>query len=323
MKKIKILAFLMLGVLSMTSCIDDDNDELTGNQNLGGTITVNNLLISYVVGNQGPYNASISLYQGSVPTTSVDVYKRFLTASGDETESIFFKTLNITNTGATEFATEEFDFTYSELIDGLILNGAPLPTNDAGLTIGDAFILSYKSNLASGTVHALPDNSSYNTKIAVGTRLAGIYTVQQGWYIHPSTAPGLAGDYSNAYDRVIESVALEADYTVYKSTTMGWGPAGGWDDPACNFFYFNVANNPSPDGTFAVTIPEFYDGVEQTLWCSDPIADCIRTPGNIPDVSCDNYVELDDTNENDIIRISYGYIRSSGTRQFDEILVKQ
>ncbi|OIQ28106.1 MAG: hypothetical protein BM564_10290 [Bacteroidetes bacterium MedPE-SWsnd-G2] len=315
----------MIGILSLASCVSDDNDELTGNANEGGLINVNNLLISYVVGNQGPYNASISLYQGNVTTQSVDIYKRFVTSAGDATEDIYFKTLDITNTSTSEFSTEEFDFTYSELIEGLTLNGSPLPTNDAGLTIGDAFILSYRSNLTNGVVHNLPNNGSYTSKVAVGTRLAGTYTIQQGWYIHPSTAPGLAGDYSEAYERVIESVALQDEYTVYKSTTMGWGSAGGWDDPACNFFYFNVNNAPEADGSYLITIPEFYNGVEQTLWCSDPIADCIRTPGNLPDVSCSNYVILDDAsgNENDVINISYGYIRSSGTRQFDEILVKQ
>ena len=120
----------------------------------------------------------------------------------------------------------------------------------------------------------------------------------------------------------IESVALESEYAVYKSTTMGGGPYFGWDDPNCNFFYFYVNNDPESDGTYAITIPENYDGVEQTLWCSDPIADCLRTPANLPNVDCNNYVILND-NGNDEIYISYGYIRSSGTRQFDEILIKQ
>jgi hypothetical protein len=323
MKTIKYFLIALFSLTLATSCTEDDNDALTGNRNEGGVIKTNNLLVPYVVGEQGPYEASFTITQGNVTTANVDIYKRFVSADGSASEDVFFKTIDISTTTPGATVTESFSFTYSDLAEGITFNGASLPASDTGLTIGDAFILTYRSNLSNGDVHRLPNTGSYNTKVAVGTRLAGTYTIQQGWYIHPSTAPGLAGDYSGAYDRVIESVALTDDYTVYKSTTMGWGPAGGWDDPECNFFYFNVSNTPEADGvTYAITIPETYEGVKQTLWCSDDIATCSRTPGNIPDTSC-TMKAVFNADGHDEIYISYGYIRSSGTRQFDEILIKQ
>ena len=105
---------------------------------------------------------------------------------------------------------------------------------------------------------------------------------------------------------------------------MGWGPAGNWDDPAdMNFFYFYVNNTAESDGSYKITIPNIYDNDPQLLWTTDPIAECINTVANLPDVSCTNSVVLDNINGEDVINISYGYTRSSGTRQFDEILIKQ
>lgn len=316
MKTFKIFAIIIAAIsLTFFSCELDraDYDETSADASTGGLMDITTRLIPYVVGNQGPYEVNFFNPPASVTTTKLDIYKQFIRKSDGALSNIaLLKSVDVTE------GVNSFTFEYGDLVDGLSVDGEPLPTSDSGMKIADAFVLSYVSHTSEGNAHNLVPV----TNIAVGTRLAGSYDIAQGWYIHPSTAPDLAGDYTGAYVRIIESESQEADYAVYKSTTMGWGPAGGWEDPECNFFYFYVDNEPNVDGFYNVTIPKEFNGAMQTLWCSDELANCIDNPSNLPDVSCNNYVELKEDGH-DVIHISYGYIRDSGTRQFDEILVKQ
>ncbi len=50
MKKIKYLLLTLFALVTIIACVDNDNDELTGNATVGGYVSVNNPLISYVVG---------------------------------------------------------------------------------------------------------------------------------------------------------------------------------------------------------------------------------------------------------------------------------
>jgi hypothetical protein len=316
MKTIKTISILFLSLITFLACNDEDLnvDNHDGKLVEGGLIRNDSQLVNYVVGSDGTYTFNALVYQGAVKTTSVDIMVKF-TNKTSSTNEVLLTTIpvNFDTTNSISFST-----TYEQLISGLLLDGQPMSSSDTELKIANFWTLTFVSHTNEGNAHINPIVS----KLAVSTRLAGNYTVTRGWYIHPTTAPGLAGDYSGAYTRIIESVDLISEYAVYKSTSMGWGPAGGWFDPNCNFFYFYVMNAASPDGSFEIVIPKEYNGVAQTLWCSDELANCIDNPNNIPDVSCNTRAVLS-TDGHDVLHLSYGYIRSSGTRQFDEILTKQ
>ena len=98
MKNLKFLVLSVLTVFALTSCVDDDNDELTGGAITGGLVNVKNPLITYVVGSGNTYSASGSVYQGNVQVESVDIYKSFTTVDGDSSDEVFFTTVTVPNT---------------------------------------------------------------------------------------------------------------------------------------------------------------------------------------------------------------------------------
>ena len=78
MKTLKKLILTLFVSTMIFSCIDDDNDELTGNAALGGLVDVGNPLISYVVGSGNTYSAAGAVFQANVQTTEVPWYLWFV-----------------------------------------------------------------------------------------------------------------------------------------------------------------------------------------------------------------------------------------------------
>ena len=116
MKNLKIFLTLILALSFVTSCIDEDNDELTGDAITGGLLTLNNTAIGYVVGNGATYTATGSVYQGSVQTEKVEVYKSFTSsASGETSNETLYDTVNITETTLGANGTFSTSFNYEDL----------------------------------------------------------------------------------------------------------------------------------------------------------------------------------------------------------------
>ncbi len=301
MKKISIILLLLATVFTFNAC-EDIQDIATENAVTGGLVEVLTPLYNFIPdnGDDQSFGASIKVFQGDVKTQTIEVYNKYVTSDEDGNEVVSNERL-VKSFDISENATSILDFTVTppELREGLTLNGASL--DDVVPDIGDYWELSYRSKTSEGKDHL----NVGTTKIAVSSRFAGLYNIVQGWYIHPSTAPGLAADYSGEYLRVIESVTI----TTYRMTAIGPWP----NDP--NVFYFEINDD------YTITIPKEYNGDLQTVWDGDELATCPANASNLPDVSCVNTAELVDNGE-DIISISYGYIRDTGTRQFDDILVK-
>lgn len=305
MKKIKILAFLMLGLLSVTSCIDDDNDELTGNQNVGGLVTLNDASIGYVVGNDGTYTASGTIYQGTVQTTSVSVYKSFTSSvTGSTSNEVLLTTIPVTNTTVGSTVTFQFSFTYEDLISGLTLDGAPLPTNDGELNIGDAWTLRYVATTSTGQEHI----NRNTTKVSVGTRFAGKYRTIAAEYYRIGVLTFTTADWPAV--TLIESV----DASTYRVVEY-FGPAAF----SGNTWYFQIDENDII--SYPANTPE---GDPQT-GNGQPFISCATDSGLFPPVPCGsntNYVERDDVNGADKLYMSYGYNAPSGPRVFYHVLEK-
>ena len=303
MKKIKYLILSLLVVSVLVSCTDEFSDELTGNAKEGGLVGVNNLLISYVVASGATYYATGSVYQGDIQTGSVDIYKTFTdNVSGEVSNKVLLTSIDITDTTIGTTANFEFSFTYEQLIEGITIGGGPLPPEDGGLNIGDFWSLTYESHTSQGNDHP---NAAF-TKVAVGTRYAGIYTVTESSYWNSG---GHNGDW-NGTDRIIESV----DATIYRHVGLAF-----WDD---NEYFFTVDS----DTNYITISPENLDGTA-TLLNDSPIMTCEGAGGPFESIPCDASTSTavpDDINGKDVLKLTTGYFRGTGaTREFFENLVKQ
>lgn len=303
MKKMKYLIVMLLSFTALVSCIDDDNDELTGGAAIGGLVTIDTPSVGYVVGNDGTYTASGSVYQGNAQTTSISVYKTFNnSATGASSNEELFFTLPISNTTVGQSGNFSFDFTYEDLIEGLTIDGAPLSTNDADLNIGDFWELKYVSTTSNGDVNA---NGS-TTKVSVGTRFAGTYNViaHEYWRIGV-----LRDDVPWPAQMLIESV----DATTYRVVEY-FGAFPG------NEYYFEI------DALDKITYPaETPDGEGQT-GNGQPLTTCELNAADLTNVPCgdlSNFVVRDDVEGKDQLHMTFGYFTAgSGAREFYQVLEK-
>ncbi len=303
MKNIKLYSLALLVLFGLFSC-EEDSDVLTGDAKTGGLL--NNIpgLLAYVVGNGNDfeYNGSFTVYQGDVKTTQVSIYKSFENASGVSNE-VLLKTIDIPTSPQNQVV--NFTVTYNELIAGLTLNGAPLPSSDSLLEIGDAWILKYVSKTSNGDMNS---NRS-TTKVSVGTRFAGTYKVIQGEYWRIGVyRPDVAWV---GQTRVIESV---------NSTTYRFLGFAGPFAAATNTHYFTI------DGSDVVRTPLLYNGTAQLL-NGFGVINCENTPTDIVNacgfVGLQNTVVRDDVTGKDRIYRTYGYYTTgSGPREIYEVLEK-
>lgn len=174
MKKIKILSLLALLGLGIFSCTDAP-DELTGNKNVGGLITVKTTNLVYDTQNSTSllYNVGLNAFQANVKVLSVDVYKQFTDINGNKSEKKFLK--NVPFSPVNQNDNVSFSFNYLDLVDGLSVSGVPLPTDDALINIGDKWTLSYVAKTSVGT-----DNENVGTTNIVAacvSDLGGVYNV--------------------------------------------------------------------------------------------------------------------------------------------------
>jgi len=297
MKNLKLLlSLLVLAALSFNSCTDSIDDLVTEDVAVGGLVDVNSQLINYVIGTPEGYEVSLTIPQGEVKTQSIDVYKSFTGLEGNSNR-VLLKNIPVE---ATITAIQTFTISFGELIDGLAVNDTPLSSDDTSYNIGDFWTLEYEAKTSEGNT-ALNRNT---TKVSVATRLAGIYSIVVGEYIHPSTAPDVTSNYAGQ-TRIIESV--NPDTYLFKEI-------GPWTDQG-NQFYFKVTEDNQ------VVVLKEWDGATQLIWGADELANCADNPNELSAARCVNTAELVESEE-DVITVSYGYIRTSGTRQFNEVLVK-
>lgn len=304
MKDFKFLILTLLFSTFFLSCVDDNNDELTGDAITGGLVNVNNPLISYVVGSGNTYVATGSVNQGDVKTTAVEIYNTFTNSvTGERSNRVLLLTIPISNTTAGEVAEFEVSFDYNQLIANLTVTGNPLPDNDSDLNIGDFWNLEYVSKTSTGNSNV---NSSV-TKVAVGTRYAGVYTVEDSEYWNSGS---LIGGNWTGDDRIIESV----NATVYRHVGLAF-----WDD---NEFFFTVNN----DTGYITVLPEDLEG-NGVLLNGSPIMTCEGAGGNFEMIMCNATTSVatpDNVDGKDQLEFTVGYFRGVGsTREFYEKLVRK
>lgn len=301
MKKF-IYLFLALATLGAISCTDDNEDTLTGSENIGGYITVKNALVGYVVGNGNDteYSASISAFQSYEKVVTVSVYNQFFNTSGDASNKVLLKTIQLPASEQYEEAT--FTFTYNELIAGLSINGSALPTDDGQLEIGDYWSLSYETLTESGKTLGIPKQ----TKVSVGTRFSGTYACVDGAYYRLGVLTYTGSDWPS--ETVIESV----DAVTYKVNEY-FGPFDG------NEFYFVINSDDT------ISYPDNTPSGSAQLGNGQPMITCENSPSDMTNVPCSsaNFVIRDDVDGKDQLVMAFGYYTTgSGPREFYQVLEK-
>lgn len=309
MKTIKnILCFTLLAVLFTACDINDrEYDDVLEVDRTGGSLTLDKTLIGYVVGNDATYTASGSVYQGNVTTQTIDVYNSFTSATtGSTSNEVLLATLTVDNLASGSNALFSTDFTYEQLIAGLELDGAALPSSDGELTIGDFWNLRYVSKTSLGD-----ENTNYRTtKVSVGTRYSGTYRPVAGEYYRIGVLTYELADWETfCPETVIESV----DATTYRVLEY-FGPFGG------NEWYFQI------NGDGSITYPENTPAGDAQTGNSQPFITCQSSPADMTNVPCgpgSNVVIRDDVNGADQLVMTFGYFTAgSGSREFYQILEK-
>ena len=305
MKHIKYIVLLICSVSTLISCIDDDNDELTGDAKTGGLISLNNAAIGYVIASESTYTASGNIFQGTVQTTTVDVYKSFTDAvTGKTSEEVFLTSIPVTTTEVGKNATFEFSFTYEDLIEGLTLDGNPLPSSDSGLNIGDSWSLRYAAKTSDGDLSF----NSNTTKVSVGTRFAGIYRTIDASYYRIGVLTSTTSDWPE--EIIIESV----DADTYRVVNY----FGNFDG---NEWYFKI-----DEATGKISYPDETPSGDAQLGNGQPFISCASSPNDMTNVPCGDVtdrIELDEVNGADKLYMSFGYFTSgSGPREFYQVLEK-
>ena len=298
---IKIFSLIFLSSVVLYSCNDADLDvvDSAAGYSEGGLIRNDTRSANYVIGSGQSYTFDMLIAQGAIKTTSVNIMKTFTTATGLTSNTILLKNVEVTNSDSDFFS---YSTTYEELIQGLEINGEPLPENDSDLAIADYWTLAYVAVTSEGKEHY----NGATSKLAVSTRLAGIYTVANSTYVRIDVDNGPF----NGTQRTIESVANEPDFATYYATDIG-----EWEE-ATSFYWFYVSNTASADGSYAITIPKTWNGTEQLLWGEYIIALCEENM--LPLMPCTNYARIEDDGKDELF-LNYGYtVVDSGVRQFYE-----
>jgi len=310
MKKYNIYITVFALAFVLLSC-NESEDLVTEGAIAGGKIDVSSVSNSYVVGNTGPYTMEFFINQNSsVQIESIDIYKSFTGTdlfkdSEDEDSVVAYasnevkdRTITISNPG-NHFIT--VDYMYDEMIADLEAKGAPLPTEDGGLRIGDKFSFRIEAHLSDGrTVQ-----QSYSVAYTVSTRYAGNYKAIEAAYYRIGVLTYVTSDWP---ELTIESV----DATTYKMLEY-IGPFNG------NEWYFQII-----DGV--ISYPETTPAGAAQVLNDQPLITCESNPGDMTNVPCggsSNFVVNDDVDGKDKLYMSVGYYTAgSGSREFYQVLEK-
>tara|TARA_R110001583_G_scaffold34847_5_gene116620 strand:+ start:6681 stop:7625 length:945 start_codon:yes stop_codon:yes gene_type:complete len=311
MKTIKTISILFLSLITFIACNDADLnvDNADGNLSGGGLLDVKNTSINYVVGNPGPYTANIRVFQGAAKTTSIRIAKTFYSSKlvynaeteKDDKVTIVsntidnFKTITLSDTDQNSMVSYSFDF--SEMVDGLTLEGVALSPADGDYLVGDYWKFEYFSITSNG------EYQNYSsTKATVSTRFAGTYLVLDSAYWNSGALQ--SGNW-NGDEVVIESI----DASIYKHNGLAY-----WAD---NAYYFTV----DPD-TFEITILGKDLDDADVLLNTSPIMTCENDLA-FESLTCFAQATKNDETGEDILEFTTGYHRGTGaTREFYEKMQK-
>lgn len=306
--KIKNLIFVLFIAL-LAGCSENENP-ISKNAKDGGLIEVQTGTVVYFLNTEDlDYAVDLKYYQGQgADITTIDVYKQFYTI--DDTgavltsNKILFKTIDLTS--KTMPGITGYTASFAELVQGLSINGNPIPTNDDDMKPGFYWELTYKIHLDDGRTVQVNANTVF-----INSRFAGVYNVVDALYYRIGVL---------TYD--ITDWPTEVTVTALNANTFRM-------EAPCEPFGTNAVYFTIDDATGAIQVLKSFAGSTLTI-NGLPFSTCSTEPAAFNSVPCDgSNIAIKVPSTKDTIKISYSYVNgpddagADGNREFWQVMVKQ
>jgi hypothetical protein len=180
--KVFRISMLVLAVVMLKACVEPE-DLVSENAGTGGLVVPITSNVPYKLNATPSIDVNITVPKGP-GIESIEVHNLFTTVNGEVSNDVVLTTLNIANGNSSADVDQNFNITYSNLITGLLVGGNPLPADEADLSIGDNWTLSYVSVMSDG--RRVVNNGT--TGIGVANQYAGNYHCV-GVFDHPTAGP--------------------------------------------------------------------------------------------------------------------------------------
>ncbi|MFH0865587.1 MAG: hypothetical protein V1904_05305 [Bacteroidota bacterium] len=244
-----LLIFTMLGL--MYSACNKSEDLLTEDATTGGLVFPTKS-VAYKLGGTPQFDIEITIPMGPGITT-IEVYNQyFRLADTAESNQALMKTVDVASANASADAEKTLTLTYTDLINGLLVEGSPLPSDEALLPIGDYWLFSYKCVLEDGrTVE-----NSQTTKVDVANRWAAEYLLSG--YILREGDPVLTGYYSDIPWKLMTYGANAVQFDQIHLWGDGASTVGG-----IGKWIITIDDSGGPDNPMPITVTDLDNGAVQ------------------------------------------------------------
>jgi hypothetical protein len=298
---------LVLGVVLWFSCDDDTlidhNPSNPVTQKVADPyVQVQTPVVGFQAGTE-TYDIAFNAINGEKEITKVNVYSTFTdAATGGVTNEVLLGTYGVENSNRNIFTDE---LTYADLRNGLT---PALPESDTELAVGSGWKLRFEGVFADGGTTNMPGNIN----IAVLSPYAGLYKATYAEYWRIGVRRDDVSDPWIGTEFFIGSV----DENTFSHNDW-WGPFA-WPGESFNF-------DVDLD-TYEITVPIL---TESGLFSGTAALSCDANAGDLSHAHCgESNVLIPDPlfptsgKGKHIIKLSYGYAGSGGSREFYTILEK-
>lgn len=194
-KIIKYIALsLVSSVLVFTSCTETA-DLMTSNVEVGGLVTPTISNVPYKLNATPSFKIGFTVPMGPA-VSKVELYKEFTAIFKDiagkdslvTSNSALLGSFDVNGVNATDVFNGELTVNYAALINGLQINGSPLPASEGNLNIGEFWTVKFVAVMSDGDRKVV---NSKTTVVGVANAYAGTYMCV-GYFTHPTPSSSRA-----------------------------------------------------------------------------------------------------------------------------------
>lgn len=226
MKRIyKYASILILAVpaLIFSACLKND-DLVTENAKEGGAVSPTSS-IAYLVNATPKVDIVLNVLKGP-GIKSIEVYNQYLRREDNKySNKVLMKTIEVNSANLSDDLDQNYSITYADLVKGVTVGGAALPSDENLMPIGDSWTLTYVSVMEDG--RKVYNNET--TQIDISNQWTGSYLLS-GYIVRE----GDDGKLQGAYKNVPWKLATNGKRTVVYWKTHQWrdgstvGGIGPW-----------------------------------------------------------------------------------------------
>ena len=254
------------------------------------------------------YDFKFNVINGEKALNQARFYKTYTDASTKESsEEVLVGTYDLSSPYRNVI---ELSLTYADLADGIVVNGGSLPASDEDIPGGSSWAFRFEGVNTSGEAVELPGAINM-----VLSKYAGLYEVIESKYVRTTSIVEDFGDWNGS----------EVFIGFVDETTLSYNDAWGyfaWGGCSFNFSY-------DPEDHIVTEVPILtacgvFSG-DGPINCKDDKPKFAAIDAALGFSACgeSNVIIDDDVNGEHIIKLTYGYIASTGPRQFYEVLRKK